>query len=112
VNFLPPKGVAVLSAGWSLDGFGPYVKTLLEWTVEFRFGLGVCKAVSYKTEFALSGNTNERPCAPDAELEITYTTLLGTGRAWIERNAIGSGTTIRTPRGQYLGKAYREEVVN
>jgi hypothetical protein len=81
MNLLLPEGMAVLCASWNLDGFSPYIETFLEWTVEFRSSLGICKAVSDKTHLTLLRDAEERPWSPDTKPEEIHIALLGADRA-------------------------------
>jgi hypothetical protein len=68
--------MAVHSTGWCLDGLSPYIESLLEWTVEFRFGLGVCEAISNKTDLVFVGDVDGRPWLRDPKPQIVHVALL------------------------------------
>jgi hypothetical protein len=80
MNLHPAEGMAILSAGWGPNGVGPYLETLLEQTVEFRCGLGVCKTISNETDVALLGDRNRRPWSLDTEPEEVHITPLEAGK--------------------------------
>ena len=94
MNFHPSEAMAVRSTGWCLDGVGPYLEPLLEWTTKFRFGLGGRKAISKETNPALLRDADGRPGLRDTKLEMIHVTLLGADRARIEGVSFGSGATV------------------
>jgi len=104
MNFHPSEAMAVRSTGWCLDGVGPYLEPLLEWTTKFRFGLGGRKAISKETNPALLRDADGRPRLRDTKFEAIHVTLLGADRARVECVSFGSGSTVPIRGGQYQCK--------